>query len=148
MILQAIWKNEFKGQEFTNSLAINMNNYINNKNNWNLEYLQQQGVFLYNPTLTVEKGNPNSHKGIWKEFAKAVVSLLKTQNNIIWMLWGNDAKDIAGHTLPRETKHLTLFNEHPAAASYSQRVWECDHFSKCNEFLKNNNLTEIEWLQR
>lgn len=156
LILQAIWKDEMRsnGDIGSSNAAINtMKNYINNKSNWNLEYLAQQGVLLYNPTLTVEAGKPQSHKGIWNEFTKAVIQSLSRRIDIIWMLWGNDAKEVITKSSVSEdylarNNHLILKNEHPAAASYAQRTWECDHFTRSNKWLEENNLTKIEWIQR
>lgn len=147
-IIQAIWYEEFKDSnnlDNSNSIMLNMKRYMDNKNNWNLEYLAQQGVMLFNPTLTVESGKAGSHKGIWNNFTNAVIQSLSNKKELVWICWGNDAKEsiknVKGH-------YYFLYNEHPAAASYRKDVWKCDHFSKCNEFLRSKNLTEIEWLQR
>jgi len=155
MVINAIWADEFRdSKEIGNPNSINVNrmNYINNRNNWNLEYLSEQGVLLYNPTLTVEAGKPQSHKGIWNKFTEAVFTSLLRQENVVWILWGTEAMkaytNVSHNDLKSIDNRLVLTNEHPAAASYAQRTWECDHFTRCNKWLKDNNLNEIEWIQR
>lgn len=146
-ILQAIWYDECKEINLPQNL-VTMNQYIANKNNWNLNYLVEQGVFLYNPTLTVNQGNANSHKGIWTAFTKAVFNALTTKENLVFILWGKEAQD-AFYKLPLTIKdNLFCLCEHPASASFQQRIWNCNHFTACNEWLKSRNLTEIEWIQR
>lgn len=150
-ILQAIWYDECKQVKLPQNL-VTMNKYLGNKNNWNLKYLAEQGVLLYNPTLTVNKAAPNSHKGMWKDFTNAVFTCLLRKEKVVWMLWGSEAlstyNSVSHNNLKSIDNRLVLTNEHPAAASYQQRVWECNHFTNCNLWLKSNNLTEIEWIQR
>lgn len=149
MILEAIWYDECKAiQNPTNLTTMNM--YLGNRNNWNLNYLAEQGVFLFNPTLTVERGKPNSHKGLWTPFSDAVIKALSSKEKLVWMLWGNEAKESVQKSIDDSTtsQHLILTNEHPAAAAYRKENWKCDHFTKCNQYLVENNLNEIEWIQR
>lgn len=148
LILNAILGNIYKETGSPPS-PTTITNYINNKNNWNLEYLAEQGVLLYNPTLTVESGKPQSHKGLWNEFTKAVFSSLINRKDIVFMMWGKDAQEsLLKSVTHTNEKQLYLTNEHPAAASYAQRTWECNHFTECNKWLRERNINEIEWLQR
>lgn len=150
-IMNAIIKDEFKNSRLgsIHSLEPWLSNYKANSNNWKLDYLAEQGVLLYNPTLTVEAGKPGSHKGIWTIFTDAVYKSLETKQNLIWMLWGNDARESFNKVIRTEkSSHLYLHNEHPAAAAWGKRIWECNHFTTANEWLKEHNLTEIEWIQR
>jgi uracil-DNA glycosylase len=109
-----------------------------------LIYLAIQGVFLYNPALTVVKDNPASHVHIWKEFSESILPSLITKDHLVWMAWGKVAQEV----LPRFMKesHLVLKATHPVSASYNNTTWQCDHFSKANEYLKTNNMEEIKWL--
>lgn len=148
-ILHSIWQNaadELARPAFPISVR---NDYCGNRNNWNLEYLAEQGVLLYNPTLTVEAGKPGSHKGIWNPFTDAVFKSLIRKENLVWMMWGRDAQEAVHKALGGTIiGQLFLTNEHPAAASYANRVWNCDHFNRCNTWLKERNQNEIEWIQR
>lgn len=153
MILNAIWTDLFKLDSKPVNDRITETNfyrsYISNKNNWNLEYLAEQGVLLYNPTLTVEAGKPNSHKGVWDKFTEAVLKSIINIPNVVVMTWGNDAINSFHKVIgTQEDKILQLKNEHPAAASYRNDIWKCNHFTECNKWLRDRNLTEIEWIQR
>lgn len=114
------------------------------EDHWNLEYLAEQGIFLFNPSLTVEKDKPGSHENIWKEFSKKVLTALFQENrNVITMAWGKKAREsLRGLIVPG---HLFVA-EHPAAAARENRIWKCDHFSKTNASLKERGKEEIKWL--
>ena len=119
------------------------------KRPYSLEEWAKQGVFLFNPTLTVETKNPNSHKYIWKDFSKAIIrALLWNKESLVWLVWGNSAKESLQEVNPKfDSGHLILYNEHPASAARNNRAWKCDHFSKCNNYLKGKGMEEIKWLQ-
>ena len=67
----------------------------------------QQGVFLLNAILTVEKNQAGSHSKIgWQLFTDAVIqSLSRHRKGLIFLLWGNYAKskkaliDVSKHTV-------------------------------------------------
>jgi uracil-DNA glycosylase len=54
----------------------------------------EQGVFLLNSVLTVEKGLPSSHsKKGWEKFTDNVIKLIsKRKKGLVFMLWGGYAK--------------------------------------------------------
>ena len=116
---------------------------LDSKNN--LEYLVNQGVFLLNKILTVENKKPLSHKNIgWETFTNKVIQELdKHKNNLVFLLFGKEAHIIKNLISER---HYVIETEHPAASAYAGRQWVYNNcFSKCNEFLKSQNLKEIEW---
>src|SRR6218665_272545 len=54
----------------------------------------KQGVFLLNAVLTVDAGKSNSHKGIgWERLTGATVNKLSDKGEVVFLLWGNDAKN-------------------------------------------------------
>jgi uracil-DNA glycosylase len=54
-----------------------------------------QGVLLLNTALTVEQGKPGSHLKTWKKFTKEVIkSIMMTQADIVWLLWGRPAQKL------------------------------------------------------
>lgn len=54
--------------------------------------LEQQGVIFLNTYLTCEIGKPNSHKLIWEEFSRDLLTYISTKRpDLIWFLWGNEA---------------------------------------------------------
>ena len=56
---------------------------------------EKQGVLLLNTSFTCELGKPNSHQKNWSEFTKRLLKYISKKNSdIIWFLWGNNAKAI------------------------------------------------------
>lgn len=104
----------------------------------------QQGVFLLNAALTVERGMSNSHaKCGWHTFTDAVIHHLSAgRNELVFMLWGNFAKQKAAMIDP--LKHLILEAAHPSPLA-GGAFNGCRHFSKANEFLAANGHATIDW---
>ncbi len=110
-----------------------------------LEKWASQGVFLLNTVLTVEKANANSHsKCGWQTFTDNVIKHLNKQDQpIVFMLWGKQAEK--KKDLLNNSNHLVLVTSHPSPFSARRGFFGCNHFKKANEFLKENNLKEIDW---
>ena len=62
--------------------------------NGDLTKWAEQGVLLLNASLTVRRGQADSHKGKgWEIFTDKVISLLNERSEpIVFILWGNKAK--------------------------------------------------------
>jgi len=103
-----------------------------------------QGVFLLNAALTVERGNSNSHAKIgWHRFTDAVIrKLSEGRDSLVFMLWGNFAKQKSALIDP--FKHLVLEAAHPSPLA-GGAFNGCQHFSKANEFLAENGKETIRW---
>ena len=114
-------------------------------NNGYLEKWAKQGVLMLNTVLTVRAHNANSHKGIgWEEFTDAaIMALNELDKPIVYMLWGSNARSKA--KMLNNKKQLVLEAPHPSPLSSYRGVFGCNHFIKCNEFLKANGLSEIDW---
>ena len=110
-----------------------------------LESWANQGVFLLNTVLTVEEGNANSHsKCGWQIFTDNVIKLLDNQTQpIVFLLWGKQAEK--KKELIKNPNHLVLITSHPSPFSARRGFFGSNHFIKANEFLKQNNLKEINW---
>ena len=104
-----------------------------------------QGVFLLNAILTVIANSPASHKSAgWEEFTNYVIKTLSDKReNLVFMLWGNFAKDKM--SLIDGDKHLILTAPHPSPFSAYGGFFGCKHFSKANEYLVSNGMTPIDW---
>jgi uracil-DNA glycosylase len=104
----------------------------------------QQGVFLLNSILTVEGGNAGSHqKSGWQIFTDAVIKRLSDEReHLVFMLWGNFAKQKGA--LIDKSKHLILESAHPSPLA-GNAFSGCRHFSKANEYLKQNGIDPIDW---
>jgi uracil-DNA glycosylase len=103
-----------------------------------------QGVFLLNAMLTVEKGQPLSHeKAGWQTFTDAVIRTLSDQREgLVFLLWGKFAQQ--KKVLIDEIKHHILEAAHPSPLARGA-FFGCRHFSKTNELLTGMGQTPINW---
>ena len=110
-----------------------------------LEKWAKQGVFLLNTVLTVEKSNANSHsKCGWQKFTDNVIKEInKLEQPIVFMLWGKQAEK--KKELLTNPNHLVLITSHPSPFSARRGFMGCNHFRLANNFLKENNIEEIDW---
>ena len=110
-----------------------------------LESWARQGVFLLNTVLTVEEGKANSHsKCGWQTFTDNVIKLLNSQTQpIVFLLWGKQAEK--KKELITNPNHLVLVTSHPSPFSARRGFFGSNHFKLTNDFLKENNLDEIDW---
>ena len=114
-------------------------------NNGFLTKWADQGVMMLNTVLTVRAHSANSHKGIgWEEFTDAAIRALNEQDRpIVYMLWGSNAQ--SKERMLDNKKQLVLKAPHPSPLSAYRGFFGCNHFIKCNEFLRENGLEEIDW---
>jgi len=114
-------------------------------NNGYLVKWANQGVLLLNSVLTVERDKPGSHKNKgWETFTDTVISKLNDRNKpIIFVLWGNYAKDKEKYIT--NSRHLILTSTHPSPFSARNGFFGCKHFSKINNFLRENGENEIDF---
>lgn len=114
-------------------------------NNGYLLKWAKQGVLMLNSVLTVEKDRPASHKGRgWEIFTdKIIEEINKKDTPVVFLLWGNFAKQ--KQVLITNPIHLVLTSSHPSPFSVNYGFNGCGHFSKTNNFLKQNGMTPIDW---
>jgi uracil-DNA glycosylase len=105
----------------------------------------KQGVLLLNATLTVRAGVAGSHQGRgWEQFTDAAVAALNAEReHLVFILWGNYAKQKGAHI--DRTKHLVLESAHPSPFSAYNGFFGSKPFSKANEYLIANGQMPIEW---
>ena len=119
--------------------------------NGDLTPWQNQGVFLLNTLLTVEKGLPLSHKNIgWETFtSNAIIHLSKKNKHVVYLLWGKNAHAIEKHI--DTTKNLIIKTSHPSPLGYTKSgqdfiaFKESGQFNTCNTYLKANKQVQISW---
>jgi uracil-DNA glycosylase len=111
----------------------------------NLERWATQGVLLLNATLTVRAHQAGSHqKKGWEQFTDSVINILNNEKkNLVFFLWGAYALK-KGETIDR-SKHLVLESVHPSPLSASRGFFGNRHFSRCNEYLSEHNISPINW---
>ena len=128
-------------KEIEKDLGINMPRRYGDLTQW-----AKQGVLLLNASLTVRANQPNSHAGIgWQIFTDAVINLLNTEKkNIVFLLWGNFAKEKGAHI--DEGRNLVLKAMHPSPFAADKGFFGCRHFSKANEYLVKYGIDPIDWI--
>ena len=100
---------------------------------------------MLNSILTVDEGNPNSHKDIgWEKLTDAIIHKISTEkSNIVFLLWGTKA--IAKKEIIDCNKHLVLTAPHPSPLSAYRGFFGCKHFSQTNQYFRKLGITEINW---
>lgn len=114
-------------------------------NNGYLVKWAEQGVLLLNTVLTVRAHQANSHRGIgWEQFTDATIRILNEQDRpIVFMLWGKPAQN--KRIMLGNPKHLILTAPHPSPLSAYRGFFGCRHFSRANDFLRENHLEPVDW---
>ena len=114
-------------------------------NNGYLVKWAKQGVLLLNTALTVRKDMANSHRGKgWEIFTSEVICKLNLREKpVIFLLWGNNAKEKI--QLINTNFHHVLTTVHPSPLSASRGFFGCGHFKKANEILVSMGDREIDW---
>ena len=129
-ILKSIYYNETHKKESMEIIRDKINKkefIIANPGDW-FNRMEKQGVLFLNSTLTVEAGKVGSHKKIWDDFRKNLITYLGNKN-ITWMLWGNNAQEEVGKYLSEDK---VLKAPHP----------------RLDNFIKNNTFQyakDINW---
>lgn len=105
----------------------------------------KEGVVLLNASLTVRAHMANSHQALgWQTFTDRIIELLNERETpLVFMLWGNNAKQ--KRPLITSKKHLILTAPHPSPFSASHGFFGCRHFSKANAFLVDTGQAPIDW---
>ena len=111
----------------------------------NLDRWAEQGVLLLNSTLTVRAHSAASHAGKgWEQFTTEVIRKLNSRNKpVIFLLWGNNAKEKAEYI--DKSFHYVLTSVHPSPLSASRGFFGCNHFKKANEILESIGQSAIDW---
>lgn len=114
-----------------------------------LEAWARQGVLLLNAVLTVRHKSPGSHAGRgWERLTDAVCRAVAERGvPTVFLLWGRFAQNKLTDALSGldTSHHLVLRAAHPSPFSARTGFFGCHHFSKTNEFLKNNGFDPINW---
>lgn len=104
----------------------------------------QQGVFLLNAMLTVERGMAGSHQKIgWQSFTDAVIRILsERREGLVFLLWGRFAQSKI--KLIDQMKHYVFQSAHPSPLA-GNKFFNNHHFSRTNEILLKQGLMPIDW---
>ena len=110
-----------------------------------LSHWADQGVLLLNAVLSVEQGDPGSHRGRgWEGFTDDIIERLNQHSDrLVFMLWGSFAQKKAA--LVNRKHHLVLEAPHPSPLSAYRGFFGCRHFSQCNRHLIDAGEAPIDW---
>jgi len=113
-------------------------------NHGDLTHWAEQGIFLLNAMLTVERNKPRSHEKIgWQTFTDAVIRRLSEgRQGLVFMLWGGFARQ--KKVLIDTGKHLVLEAAHPSPLA-GGAFFGCRHFSKANDYLEKQGKERVDW---
>ncbi len=106
----------------------------------------KQGVLLLNATLTVRAHIANSHQTLgWANFTDAAIEALNAHREyVVFMLWGGFAR--SKKRLIDANRHCIIESVHPSPLSANRGGWFGQHqFSRCNAYLAQQGLGEIDW---
>lgn len=114
-------------------------------NNGDLTKWAKEGVMLLNTVLTVRAHQANSHKGIgWESFTDAAITVLAGLDRpLVFILWGGAAR--RKKSMITNPRHLVIESAHPSPLSAYNGFFGSRPFSKCNDFLKTNGISPIDW---
>ena len=114
-------------------------------NNGYLTPWAEQGVLLLNATLSVVRGQANSHSKIgWSVFTDRIISLLNLREDpVIFILWGGNAR--AKKSLIDASRHFIIESPHPSPLSAHNGFFGSKPFSRANAILQQLGKTPIDW---
>jgi uracil-DNA glycosylase len=104
-----------------------------------------QGVLLLNAILTVEHGNPSSHKNLgWQLFTNRIMELLsESYENLVFILWGAFAQGKSHLIDPK--KHLIIKSPHPSPFSAHKGFFGSKPISRTKAYLLKHDKPAINW---
>ena len=109
-----------------------------------LEYLTKQKVMLLNCKLISTKDATLDEIDFDKIINATLEVVQKHNTNVVFMLWGNEAKYKSKYINDKD--NLILKSEHPVFHEYVGTQWEIDHFTTCNKYKSDNNKNTIQWI--
>jgi len=103
----------------------------------------ERGVLLLNRVLTVQPGNPGSHRGKgWEAVTEqAIKALAARPGPLVAILWGRDARNLA----PLLSGVPLVESAHPSPMSADHGFFGSRPFSRVNRLLDGLGSTEVDW---
>jgi uracil-DNA glycosylase len=103
----------------------------------------ERGVMLLNRVLTVQPGQPASHRGKgWEEVtAHAIRALAARGKPLVAVLWGRDARSLR----PALEPYPCVESAHPSPMSAQYGFFGSRPFSKVNDLLVAQGAEPIDW---
>lgn len=105
----------------------------------------QRGVLLLNRVLTVQPGNPASHRGRgWEAVTECAIRALADRGQpLVAVLWGRDASSLA--PILSGGRSAVIESAHPSPLSASRGFFGSRPFSRANELLAGMGAEAVDW---
>jgi len=105
----------------------------------------KRGVMLLNRVLTVQPGNPASHRGKgWEAVTEcAIRALVDRRKPLVAILWGRDASTLKPMLAAEEC--VAIESPHPSPLSASRGFFGSRPFSRANELLEKMGAEPVDW---
>jgi uracil-DNA glycosylase len=108
----------------------------------------RQGVLLLNTALTHQEQG-QSHRDLWRPFTRSVLEYInERRSHIVFLLWGDDANDLADEVGLDPTRHRLIRSTHPRREEPSARYPRfaaTRPFSEANAQLQSWGRMSIDW---
>ncbi|MDA0794828.1 MAG: uracil-DNA glycosylase [Proteobacteria bacterium] len=104
-----------------------------------------QGVLLLNSFLTVRAGSAGSHEKLgWGQLTDLIMQAVSEEcQPSVFILWGNFAS--SKKKFINEKRHLIIESPHPSPLSSYRGFIDSKPFSRCNQFLCEQDRGEVNW---
>ena len=118
----------------------------------NLELWAIQGCLMLNTALTVRKGSPKSHSGMWNEFTNRIVKFFADEfTDIVFVLWGADAYEKMELIELKYPRQHVIVTSHPSGLGCNSTMKgyppfsKFDHFNLINKYAVESEEEPINW---
>jgi uracil-DNA glycosylase len=103
----------------------------------------ERGVLLLNRVLTVQPGQPGSHRGQgWEEVTdQAIRALAARETPLVGILWGRDARSLA----PLLGSVPLIESAHPSPNSADRGFFGSRPFSRASALLEKQGAAPVDW---
>lgn len=131
--------------KIVNEMELDLGEFIRERS-FSLVGWASQGVLMINNHWVIDKyGNP---VGEWDKFTSLIIKTVAKQvKNASYCLLNNDSKILKAIPYSKRFDNLIIEASYPSSYSASKGFYGSRMFSRTNEFLRNNNINEIDWLQ-
>lgn len=102
---------------------------------------------LLNRSLTVQPGQPASHRGKgWEAITeRAISALIERDQPLVAILWGRDARNLAPLLTSGTAEVAIVESAHPSPLSASRGFLGSRPFSRTNDLLGQKGIDPIDW---
>ena len=106
-----------------------------------------QGVLLLNRVLTVQPGNPASHRGKgWEVVTECAIRALAARPEpMVAILWGRDASTLKPMLAGGDSNIATIESVHPSPLSAQRGFFGSRPFSRANALLADLGAQPVDW---